>query len=118
MTREELLELPRYQIIRSILDETIDFEEVMRLFNIRVTFHEFSSALWGVVYCSRLGNYHIILNRYLDPATRQQVFFHELKHIIEDLPTTTYFIGLDRQEYRINLEADAFLAEVSAAWGG
>lgn len=118
MTLEEIRSSPKYSLIRSLFDGTIPFYDVLSTYNLTVTFEDIGSFK-GAVYLSRKGNYHIIINESLNPETQRQVFFHELKHIIEDIPGMPYIIiGLDMQRHEFEVSADSYLKEVAAAYEG
>lgn len=94
-------------LLRSLLDGTIPFDDVMNTHNVRTTLSfELPSNVLGFVYVSKRGNYHMILNAEVNPETRYRTFVHELKHILCDLPKVGYIIGLDIQHTRLELEAD------------
>lgn len=61
------------------------------------------SSIYGFVYVSKKGNYHIVLNGNVNYKTQCSVFLHELKHIIYDMPTIGYIIGLDMQHKEFEL---------------
>jgi hypothetical protein len=115
MTPEELRSLPKYQIIRSLLDGTIPFHDVMRAFDIHTALYNLGEDLLGMVYLCRHGHYHIVLNSFLEPEHIETVFLHELKHIIEDMPKMGYTIGLDMQYHVLEKEADEYKAKIAAA---
>lgn len=117
MTPEEIRSSSKYSLIRSLFDGTIPFNDVLNTYNLTVTLGDIGSFK-GAVYLSRKGNYHIIINESLSPETQRQVFFHELKHIIEDIPRMPYIIGLDMQRHEFEVSADSYLKEVAAAYGG
>ena len=54
-------------------------------------------GLYGFVYYSRKGRYHILISEELSPGAKYEVLLHEIHHIIEDMPRFTYAIGLDKQ---------------------
>ncbi|WP_027339283.1 ImmA/IrrE family metallo-endopeptidase [Halonatronum saccharophilum] len=64
--------------------------------------------LWGFVYRSSNHNYYIIINKDLSHEIQQKVFIHEVKHIISDMPTKPYLIGLDMQHSGFEKKADLF----------
>ncbi|HHW43802.1 MAG TPA: hypothetical protein GXX25_08345 [Desulfotomaculum sp.] len=68
------------------------------------------------VYRSGKGRFYIIVNQHLSQETREEVFFHELYHIIEEMPRAGYVLGLDRQRYEMEIRADMFYREVAAAY--
>lgn len=98
-------------LVHALLDENISFHEVMSSFNIstQVAFN-LASYIKGFVYVSYRGNYYIILNGRLNYEEQCRTFVHELKHIIEDVPTTSYYIGINCQEHEIEYDADMFNA--------
>lgn len=96
-------------LVRALLDENIPFHEVMSSFNIstQVAFN-LASYIKGFVYVSRRENYYIILNGRLNYEEQCRALVHELKHIIEDVPTTSYFIGINCQDHEIEEDDDMF----------
>lgn len=98
-------------LVRALLDENIPFHEVMSSFNIstQVAFN-LASYIKGFVYVSRRGNYHIILNGRLSYEEQCRTLVHELKHIIEDVPTTSYYIGINCQNHELENDDSMFNA--------
>ncbi|MTV47723.1 hypothetical protein GJ688_01840 [Heliobacillus mobilis] len=96
------------QLLRSLRDETIPFHEVMNAFNIRTTIANLPSSVHAYVYVSRKGRYHLVMNGNINAETQYEVFCHEIKHIIYDLPTVGYIVGLDMQRTEIEKMADLF----------
>jgi hypothetical protein len=79
----------------------MSFHEVMNTFDIRTKIAlNLPSSIYGFVYVSKKGNYHIILNGNINYETQCSVFLHEIKHIIYDIPTIGYIIGLDMQHMK------------------
>jgi hypothetical protein len=79
------------------MDETIPFHYVMNAYNIRTSIDNLPPEVYGFVYVSRKGNYHVVLNGSINAETQYRVFCHEVKHIVEDLPRMGYVIGLNMQ---------------------
>lgn len=105
---------PRYAIVRALLDGTIEPEEVMRAYDIFPRLADLDMDVAAFVYRSRKDRFYIIVNQHLSWETRQEVFFHELCHIIEDMPQTGYILGLDMQRHEMEIRADMFFREVTA----
>jgi hypothetical protein len=85
-------------LLKALNNENISFHEVMNAFDIRTIIAlNLPSSIYGFVYVSKKGNYHIILNGNINYETQCSVFRHEIKHIIYDIPTIGYIIGLDMQ---------------------
>ena len=97
-----ILEEPPF---RALNDGNIPFYEVMTCFRIRVTIGNLPPMIYGFVYVSRKGYYHLRLNGNINYRTQCQTFIHEIKHIVADIPKMSYFIGLDMR--RCELEANA-----------
>lgn len=94
-------------LLKSLMDETISFYEVMNAYNIRTSIAcNLPSSILGFVYVSRRGNYHLILNGNVNYETQCKTFVHEIKHITYDLPSMGYIIGLDMQHKSLESEAD------------
>jgi hypothetical protein len=92
-------------MLKALKNENISFHEVMNAFDIRTKISlNLPSSIYGFVYVSKKGNYHIVLNGNINYETQCSVFLHEIKHIIYDMPTIGYIIGLDMQheEFEIN----------------
>ncbi|MGL5676812.1 MAG: hypothetical protein ACRDDX_10395 [Cellulosilyticaceae bacterium] len=49
------------------------------------------------MHSAKKGSYYIILNGNISYKTQVETFVHELKHIVEDVPTCGYVIGMDMQ---------------------
>lgn len=91
------VKLLHHQLLRSLKDENIPFHQVMNAFDIKTTIANLPSEVYGFVYVSRKGYYHIVLNGNINAETQYKVFCHEVKHILEDLPKMGYIVGLNMQ---------------------
>ncbi|MCL6479738.1 MAG: hypothetical protein K6T65_15285 [Peptococcaceae bacterium] len=107
---------PRYAVVRALLDGTIEPEEVMGAYDIFPRLADLSMDVAAFVYRSRKDRFHIIINRHLSWKARQEVLFHELRHIIEDMPRTGYILGLDMKRHEMEIRADMFFREVVATY--
>ena len=69
--------------------------------------------VYGFVYYSRKGRYHIFISEALSLQARQEVLRHEIHHIIVDMPKLTYFFGLDmqREPFEKSANSSQFLSE-------
>jgi len=101
----DILEAPLY---KALVAEDIAFYDVMNAFDIKTTIAmNLSPSIYGFVYVSKRGKYHIILNGDINYETQCRVFLHEIKHIIKDLPTMNYIIGMDMLHYEFEKDADS-----------
>lgn len=117
MTPEKIRKLPKYKIIQLLYDESADFENVMRAFDIHTSLYNLGPRVLGIVYYSGFKRYYIIINALIESyEVRQEVFFHELCHIIEDMPTRSYMINLDNERHEIEERADKFFERVTEAY--
>ncbi len=114
MKKEELQSLPKYAVIRSLLDSTLSFTEVMRTYDTHTCECDLGPEILAMVYRCRQGHYHIVTSPSLSPEGKQQILFHELKHIIEDMPKLGYIIGVDMQYETLERKADMMVREVAA----
>lgn len=102
-------------LLKSLMDETISFYEVMNAYNIRTSIAcNLPSSILGFVYVSRRGNYHLILNGNINYETQCKTFVHEIKHITYDLPSMGYIIGLDMQHKSFEGEADRVAENITS----
>lgn len=99
-------------LMNALLGGNIPFSELMNAYNIRVTIANLDGTVYGFTYISRLGNIHIILNGNIEYVLQCKVFLHELKHILNDCPKQSYFVGLDMQYTYIEKDADKVAKEV------
>lgn len=100
-----LLESP---LVKALLSESIQFHEVMNTFNIKTSIaFNLSSNIYGFVYASRKSKYHIVLNGNLSFETQCRTFAHEINHIVNDMPSFGYIIGLDMQHKPFEIEHNA-----------
>ncbi|SNY19163.1 hypothetical protein SAMN06265827_10574 [Orenia metallireducens] len=74
--------------------------------NIFYTYCRFEMELWGFVFRSKYGTYHIALNDRLVPEIQRKVLNHEMNHIENDLPNEPYIIGIDCQHLDFEKKAD------------
>jgi len=117
MIPEKIKSLPKYKIIQLLHEETLSFEEVMRAFDIYVSLCDLGPKVLGMVYYSTFKRYYIVINCYIESfKVRQEVFFHELCHIIEDMPTRSYVVDLDNERHEIEERADKFFECVTKAY--
>ena len=116
MTKEEL-SLPKYAVIRSLLDGSVPFYEIMRTYDIHTCECELGPEILAMVYRCRQGHYHIVTSPSLNPEGKKQVLFHELKHIIEDMPKLGYIVGVDMQYEILEHQADMMVQKVAVAVG-
>lgn len=84
--------------IRTSIQRTyINFREWARENNIFHQFIKLESEIYGFVYRSSGGNYYILINKNLTRELQNEVFLHEVEHIVYDMPEVGYIIGLDMQ---------------------
>ena len=60
--------------------------------------------IFGFIYYSSKGEYHILINKDISEKHRKKVLIHELKHLLVDLSPGLYIVGLDM--YKHKLEKD------------
>lgn len=72
-------------------------EEFLRSYNIHTTVAALGPELYGFVYECSQGHRHIVIADWLDPAARRRIFWHEMRHVIQDFPRLFYVVGLDEQ---------------------
>lgn len=66
-------------LLKSLMDETISFYEVMNAYNIRTSIAcNLPSSILGFVYVSRRGNYHLILMVMLTMRPNAKLLFMKL----------------------------------------
>lgn len=106
----------RYDIVRSLLKQDIDVDELMRQYNIFTRLGDLDGCVAAFVYRSKKDRFYIIISQHLSPEAQKEVLFHELRHIIEDMPPTGYILGMDLFRSPIEKKADAFLKEIAAAY--
>ncbi|MGB9780653.1 hypothetical protein [Caldanaerobacter sp.] len=106
----EILDKP---LMKALLDGTIPFHEVMYAYDIRLhIIFSLPSSVLGFTYISGKGNYYILLNGNVNYRTQVKVFLHEIHHILDDVPKTSYFIGLNMEYIEIEKHADMVAEEI------
>lgn len=101
-------------LLKSLLDECACFHDVMNAYNIRTTVDpSLDCSILGFVYLSTRSNYHLIINGNMNYETQCKTFVHEIKHIVEDMPSGGYMIGLDMQYTYFEKEADKVAEGIS-----
>jgi hypothetical protein len=106
----EILDKP---LMKSLLDGTIPFHEVMYAYDIKLhIIFNLPSSVLGFTYISGKGNYHILLNGNVNYRTQVKVFLHEIHHILNDIPSVSYFIGLDMEYIELEKAADNVAEEI------
>ena len=73
--------------------------------NIHLSFCDFPSEVWGVVFYCSYGCYHVGINKNLTFEIQQDVIQHEMYHIENDLCNTSRIVGIDMQHHIIEKEA-------------
>lgn len=116
MDLSKLKSLPRYQVLRSLLNGNTYPVDAMRAFNIHTREVPLGGDVAAFVYRSRKDHFHVFVNQLLSPEARREVFLHELYHIIEDMPRAGYVMGLDSQRKPLERRADLFVREVAVAF--
>ena len=62
----------------------------------------------GFVYFSENKKYYIVINKNITCEYQKEVFLHEVKHIIADLPDGLYVLDIDMQYSKKEKQADEF----------
>ena len=110
----KLLEKQLYKLMNN---NDFSLHETLRSYDIQLSIvYDLSCTVLGFVYCSRLANYHLIINGNVDYITQRKVFIHEIKHIVYDMPKIGYIIGLDMEHTPLEVEADR-IAEMIVSYG-
>ncbi len=100
-------------LLKSLLNQTLSFHEVMNAYNIRTSIaFNLPASILGFVYLSKRGNYYLVLNGNVNYETQCKTFVHEIKHIAYDMPKIGYMVGLDMQRTYLEDDADKFVEEV------
>jgi len=116
MNKSAIKTMKKYSIIRALLNGSLEPEEVMRAYDIFPRLVSLEMDVAAFVYRSRKDRFYIIVNKSLNDETRRGAFFHELCHIIEDMPREGYMLGLDMQRHVIEGRADMFFKEIAAVY--
>ena len=106
-------------LLRTLMDDTVNYHDILACHGIKVSFAEFYDAIHALVYYSKRGYYHITINSLLTFPFQRRAFIHEIKHIIDDIPKCTYTVCFDEDTddvYRMEVEADRFMEEVAALY--
>lgn len=91
--------------IRSGLQRTyINLRAWAEQYNIYHKLVGFDEGIYGFVYLSGKGTYYVIIDKNLTIEMQKEVFCHEVKHIMYDLPQKSYIVGLDMQHTTIENE--------------
>lgn len=93
-------------LLKGLLEENIPFHELMNSYGIKVIIANLCTKIYGFTYVSSHNNIYIILNGNISYETQCKVLIHEIKHILNDMPKQSYYIGLDMQYAYIEKEAD------------
>lgn len=107
--------MDKYSIIRALYERDMDIQSVLAAYNIRARTAPLEEPIQAFVWVSRRGRYYVIANEALSPGALEQVFWHELCHILNDSPRMGYWVGLDRQKHKIEQRADMF-HEIAATY--
>ncbi|MBO8161912.1 MAG: ImmA/IrrE family metallo-endopeptidase [Thermosipho sp. (in: Bacteria)] len=109
--------ISQYRILRHLGDKDTDLIEILAQHNIRLSFADLGPQTRGIVYTSRRGRHHVVLNSNLTYEQKQKTFLHELKHILEDFPKHNYIIGFNIQYQHIEKSADIFAEKIATVYG-
>lgn len=104
-----------YRMLYSLFEPNVIIEDVLAAYDIHTRVVPMDGAIHAFVWRSKKGRYYIVANERLSPCALRKVFFHELKHILDDAPHMGYWLGLDQCRHPIEEEADSFY-EVAAAY--
>lgn len=107
--------MPNYTMLYSLFEPDINIDEVLATYNIRTRVLIMDGAIHAFVWHSKKGRYYIVANECLSPCALRKVFFHEVKHILEDAPVMGYWLGIDQYRHPIEEKADLFY-EIAAAY--
>jgi len=102
----------RLRLVRALLDGNIPPDEILKAHDIYTTLCDLGPDLLGMVYRSGRLRYHIVVNSWLEPEERTQVWLHELKHVLVDMPQHSYLVGVDMLEEKAERQADRFSERV------
>ena len=106
----------RHRLVKALLDGDLPVDEVLRAYDIHSFTYDLGPDLLGMAYLSRRQNYYIVVCNRLAVVKKEEVFFHELKHVLLDLPKMPHVLGLDMQWYQMERDADIFLREARMAY--
>lgn len=106
----------RHRLVKALLDGDLPVDEVLRAYDIHSFTYDLGPDLLGMVYLSRRQNYYIVVSSRIAAVKKEEVFFHELKHVLLDLPVMPRALGLDMQWRQLEREADLFLREARLAY--
>jgi Zn-dependent peptidase ImmA (M78 family) len=87
-------------------------DDLLEAYNIRVSTVPMYTNVYGFTYYGRTGRYHIILNENIGTEVKEEVFLHEIHHIIEDRPKMSYCVGFGMRCSPVEREADAAADEI------
>ena len=81
-------------------------KEVSELIGTEVKKHLVSlgPGIWGMLYYSSRGKYHILINKNINKEKQKKAFIHELKHLIIDITPGLYIIELGAHKQRLERE--------------
>ena len=63
-------------------------------------------GIWGMLYYSSKGKYHILINKNLNKKKRKKALIHELKHLIVDIKPGLYIIGMGAHKRNLEIETN------------
>ena len=109
MSRDDIKNLPAYQVMRYLQDCTTvaDYESTLQRHNIRCHLADLVPQVPGFTYRSQKW-FHVVINRSLTLEQQRLTFLHELHHITVDCPRGGQLIGMDDMYTVREREADAF----------
>lgn len=116
MSTYQMSRKKKFAIIRALLCGSMEPEEVMRAHDIRQHMDALESDVAAFVYRSGKDRIYIVINQNMSLEVQQEVFLHELCHVIEDIPRIGYVLGLDGYRSPLEKRADLFVREVAATF--
>lgn len=88
---------------------TEEIEKLLIESNVRIHIVQLSAKVYGFVYRSRMGFYHIFINELISNENKLKVLVHELIHIKRDLPEKPYLVGINMQYEEFEKDVDSIV---------
>lgn len=100
-------------MVRALFRGGFDPTEILRAYDIWPQLADLGPEVAALVYRSRKGRLHVLINQNRNAVDKARSFLHELYHSAVDMPKSGYVLGLDMQWHGREVNAEAFVREAA-----
>ncbi|HHV62341.1 MAG TPA: ImmA/IrrE family metallo-endopeptidase [Firmicutes bacterium] len=89
-------------------------DEVLARYDVHLRIEDLGFTDKGIIYVSRRGRKHILINKNLSKEDQVKTFFHEVDHLVSDLPNKPSILSIDSHYSSTEKRAEEFAQEIAA----